>query len=158
MVVDRGDSHSDVEQVLGALRERLQDPGHHPVDVPIICVLTRFGLRSARHLIPTYLEYRRIMREAAQTRTPGLLRSAFLIELPRTCFSLSIWAGEEAIPHFGTNVISHVAAGNAVFGRLAVAEDGGPEIWPTRWQLTSVSNNLNWEGLNLRELIVRMST
>ena len=158
MVVDRGASHSDVDHALGALRERLQEPGHHSVDVPIICVVTRFGLRSARHLIPTYLEYRRIMREVAQTRTPGLLRSAFLIEPPRTCFSLSIWAGEEAIPHFGTNVISHVEAGNAVFGRLAVAEDGEPEIWSTRWQLTSVSNNLNWEGLNLRELIVRMST
>src|SRR5215475_95563 len=27
----------------------LDKPGDHPVDVPIICVLTRFGLRSARH-------------------------------------------------------------------------------------------------------------
>ncbi len=158
MVIDRGDSSTVAEKDLPSLRERLQQPGHHPVAVPIICVMTRFGLRSARHLIPTYLEYRRIMREVAQTRTPGLLRSAFLIEPPRTCFSLSIWAGEDAIPHFGTNVISHVDAGNAVFGRLAFAEDGGPEIWSTRWQLTSVSNNLNWEGLDLRELIVRMST
>jgi len=69
---------------------RLREPGDHPVDVPIICVITRFGLRSARYLLPTYLDYRRVVREAKASETPGLLRAAFLIENLTTCYSLSI--------------------------------------------------------------------
>lgn len=35
---------------------RLTEPGDHPVDVPITCVITRFGLRSPLYLLPTYLD------------------------------------------------------------------------------------------------------
>lgn len=134
---------------------RLTEPGDHPVAVPVTCVITRFGLRSARDLLPTYLDYRRVAREAA--RTPGLLRAAFLVEGPAACYSLSLWASRDAIPHFGTNVLSHVAAGNRVFGRLAT-NCGRPEIWSTKWRLDSVSNNLNWADFDLRGLILGTDT
>jgi hypothetical protein len=134
----------------------LQDPGDHPVDVPISCVITRFGLRSARSLLPTYLDYRNTVREAEQTNTPGLLRSAFLIENPTTCYSVSIWASRNDIPAFGTNVPSHVSAARKVFGRVFLSKYGGPEIWSTKWRLTSVSNNLNWADFDLRTLILSM--
>lgn len=134
---------------------RLDNAGEHPVNVPITCVITRFGLRSARYLLPTYHDYRRVMKKAAQT--PGLLRSAFLIENPTTCYSVSIWASRDVIPHFGTNVPSHVAVARRVFGRVLFREGRGPEIWSTKWQLATVSNNLNWEDFDLRRLILRMS-
>jgi hypothetical protein len=88
------------------------------------------------------------------TQTSGLLRAAFLIENLKTCYSLSIWASYDAIPQFGTNVLYHVVAGNKIFGRLAKNQDGGPEIWSTKWRLTSVSNNLNWADFDLRQLIL----
>ena len=138
-----------------ALGSRLIKPGEHAVDVPIICVVTRFRLRRARFLLPTYLGYRRVVKEAARAQTPGLLRSAFLIENSRTCYTLSIWANHVAIPHFGTNVPSHVKTARRVFGRVCFRESRGPEIWSTKWQLSHVSNNLNWEGFDLRGLILR---
>ncbi len=137
---------------------RLQEPGQHAVDVPIMCVLTRFRLRSPFLLLPTYLDYRRVVKDAARVKTPGLLRSAFLVEDLTTCYSLSIWASHDAIAHFGTNVPRHVEAGRRIFGRLSFRKDRGPEIWSTEWRLTYVSNNLNWGDFDLRSLILRMSS
>lgn len=134
----------------------LAAPGAHPVTVPITCVITRFGLRSPRYLLPTYLDYRRIAREAARAQTPGLLHSAFLLEPPMACYSLSIWATPGAIPHFGTNVLGHVDAARRVFGRVAYHERRGPEIWSTKWRLAAVSNNLNWDAFDLRGVILGM--
>jgi hypothetical protein len=135
---------------------RLDEPGDHPVDVPTTCVITRFSMRSARDLLPTYLDYRRVVREAVRTQTPGLLRSAFLIEPPATWYSLSIWASCDAIPAFGTNVPSHVEAARQVFGRVAMNR-GRPEIWSTKWRLAAVSNNLTWGDFDLRGLILGLS-
>ncbi len=145
------------ERFTSPLDLHLHEPGDHPVDVPIICVITRFGLRSVRYLLPTYLDYRRVVKEARATQTPGLLQAAFLIENLKTCYSLSVWASYDAIPHFGTNVPYHVQAGNRVFGRLAWNKNGRPELWSTKLRLTSVSNNLNWEDFDLRALILSMS-
>lgn len=135
----------------------LNEPGDHPVDVPIICVVTRFGLRSVRYLLPTYLDYRRVLKQAKTVQTPGLLQAAFLIENPTTCYSLSIWASWEAIPHFGTNVSHHVEAARKIFGRVPFDPEKGPEIWSTKFQLSSVSNNLNWQDFDMRQLILKMS-
>ncbi len=150
-----------IHYVKAALRSppglSLDEPGDHPVEVPTLCVITRFGLRSPLYLLPAYLHYRRVLREAKATQTPGLLRSAFLIENLNTCYSLSIWASWDAITYFGTNVRYHVNAGNWVFGRLAFSKDRGPEIWSTKWRLTTVSHNLNWEDFDLRTLILSMS-
>lgn len=134
----------------------LDTSGDHPVDVPIVCVITRFGLRSARYLLPTYLDYRRVLKQAKATQTPGLLRAAFLIENPTTCYSLSLWSSWEAIPPFGTNVPYHVTAARKVFDRVSFAKERGPEIWSIKLRLNTVSNNLNWEDFDLRELILKM--
>lgn len=131
----------------------LREAGGQPVDVPILCVITRFGLRSAWHLLPTYLDFRRVMREARRSATPGLLRAAFLIEDFRTCYSLSVWAELNAIPKFGGNVPSHVDAARRVIGRLAFDPGRGPELWSAKWRLTAVSNNLNWSDFDLRGVI-----
>lgn len=133
----------------------LKEPGDHEVEVPIVCVITRFGLRSARHLLPTYLDYRRVVREVGESGTRGLLRSSFLVEGPTACCSLSIWSDIDAIPRFGTNVPGHVQAANAVFGRLAIDRERGPELWSTKWRLVSVSNNLNWGDFDLRAAVLR---
>ena len=134
----------------------LREPGEHVVDVPLVCTITRFGLRSARHLMPSYRDYLGVVRAARETRTPGLLRSAFLVENPTTWYSLSIWAERDAISHFGTNVLGHVDAARRIFGRLAFEADRGPELWSTKWRLLSVSNNLNWGDFDLRELVLNL--
>lgn len=128
-------------------------PGDHSVETSVVCTLTRFGLRSPHHLLPTYLDFQRVIREAGRTSTPGLLRAAFLIENPVTCYSLSIWESRNAIPSFGTNVPVHVTAARRVLGRLAIDSDQRPELWSTKWRLVSVSNNLSWDGFDLRPLL-----
>ena len=134
--------------------EWFTEPGDHPVDVPIICAMTRFGLRSARHLVPTYLDYRQVVRGAQTSETPGLLRSVFLVENPTTCFSVSLWSHLDAISYFGTNVPFHVDAARRIFGRLAFDESRGVELWSTKWRLVSVSNNLKWDDFDLRSMLL----
>lgn len=70
-----------------------------------------------------------------------------------TCYSLSIWESQDAIPGFGTNVPFHVTAARRMLGRLAVDSDQRPELWSTKWRLMSVSNNLSWDGFDLRSLL-----
>lgn len=140
------------------LTQDLRVPGDHPVNVPILCVITRFGLRSPLHLLPTYRDYCRVLSEAAAVKTSGLLRSAFLVENPTTCYSVSLWSSQEAIPHFGTNVRYHVTAGNSIFNRLSFREGRGPELWSTKWRLASISHNLNWEEFDLRGIILGQSS
>ena len=135
-------------------REYLEQPGDHPVDAPVVCVVTRFGLRSAHHLLPTYLDYRRVVNAARASNTPGLLRSAFLVENPTTCYSVSIWESRGAIPQFGTNVPVHVEAARRAFGRMRIHSKRGPELWSTKWNLNAVSNNLNWDDFDLRSLLL----
>jgi hypothetical protein len=136
----------------------LNRPGDHLVDVPIICVITRFGLRSIRYLLPTYLDYRRFLEQAKAVQTPGILRAAFLIENPTTCYSFSLWANWAAIPHFGTKVPYHVEAARAVWKRTTFTKEKEPEIWSTKFRLNSISNNLNWEDFDLRQLILKMTS
>jgi hypothetical protein len=47
----------------------LQEPGNHPVDVPIMCSITRFGLRNARSLASSYLDFRRLLRAVEEWRS-----------------------------------------------------------------------------------------
>lgn len=135
----------------------LNEPGDHRVNTPILCVITRFGLRSVQYLLPMYLDYRHVVADTKAIQTPGLLRSAFLIENPTTCYSLSLWSTWEDIPRFGTNIPFHVNAARRAFQRVSFQKDRGPEIWSTKWRLISVSNNLNWENFDLREIILGMS-
>jgi hypothetical protein len=130
-------------------------PEHAGDDPAVVCVITRFGLRSARHLWPSYLDYRRVMQQVERSQTPGLLRAAFLVENPTTCYVLSLWSGPAAIPQFGTNIPAHVDAGNRMLGRLRFDPDRGPELWSTKWRLLSASDNLNWQDFDLRGTILR---
>lgn len=59
---------------------------------------------------------------------------------------------ESAIPCFGTSVQEHVAVARDVFRRLRFRKER-PEIWSTKWQLYQVSNNLTWDGFDLRQRI-----
>jgi len=122
--------------------------GDRVVDVPIMCSITRFGLRSPRHLLPTLRDYRRLLGNVSEPESFGFLRSAFLIENPTTCFNFSIWS---EFPSFSANVPGHVDAARRVFSRLAVDDEGRPELWSTKWRLVTVSNNLNWPDLDVLE-------
>jgi hypothetical protein len=124
--------------------------GGRSVDADVRCSITRFGLSSPRHLLPTILDYRQLLRSAEEPESFGLLRSAFLIESPTSCVSFSVWSGE---PMFSANVPRHIEKARSMFGRLKLDPERGPELWSTQWRLASVSNNLNWGDLDLRSLI-----
>lgn len=123
---------------------RFNQPGDHQVTAPAICVITRFGLRNVIQLIATYLDYRRLKRDIELSPDSGLIRSAFLVENLRTCYSLSIWQDRKAIARFGSQIPRHVDAARRVLNRLDNGTDGRPQLWSTKWQLISVSNNLAW--------------
>lgn len=127
-----------------------RSPGDRDIDSTVVCVLTRFALRRPWHLIQTFVAYRWLMRHVRRNAPDGLLRACFLVENPTTCYSLSLWADEAAIPHFGTAVDEHVDVANGVFGRLRFVH-GGPELWSTKWRLSRVSNNLRWDGLDIQQ-------
>jgi hypothetical protein len=92
------------------------------------------------------MAYRRITADARLV--PGYLQSAFLIQDRHSCCTLSIWADAAAIARFGT-VITHIRFGNWAFPRLRQTSSGR-ELWSTRWRLVGVSNNLRWDGFDLR--------
>jgi hypothetical protein len=150
MLMHRGRAGAAGDEV--AMTATPEDAGDEPA---VVCVITRFGLRSARHLAPSYVDFRRVMQQVERSQTPGLLRAAFLVENPTTCYTLSLWTGAAAIPHFGTNIPAHVDAGNRMLGRLQFDPERGPELWSSRWRLLSVSNNRNWQGLDLRTPMLR---
>jgi hypothetical protein len=130
-----------------------REPGDHAVDTPIICTLTRFRFRSPLQLAAAYRHYRRVVREARERETPGLLQCAFLVENPVTWYSVSIWSDPAAIAHFGTNVPEHVHAARRFFPRVVFGPE--PEVWSTKWRLSSVSHNLNWGDFDLRGAIAQ---
>jgi hypothetical protein len=142
-------SASSDDLMTGAEPENERQPGDRDVDSTVVCVLTRFALRRPWHLVQTYVAYRWLMKHMRRKAPEGLLRACFLVENATTCYSLSLWADEAAIPHFGTAVGEHVDVANGVFGRLRFVR-GGPELWSTKWRLFRVSNNLRWDGLDVQ--------
>jgi hypothetical protein len=120
--------------------------GIRRVDAPINCVITRMGLRSPRFLPGAVRDYRRLLKAAEDQQPKGLLRTAFLVENPTTCYSLSIWSGE---PYFSGQVQEHVDVVRRTFGRLAFNPATGPELWSTTWRLTKTTNNVNWPEFDL---------
>jgi hypothetical protein len=129
--------------------ERPSEPGElgvRRVDAPIHCVITRMGLRSPRFLPGAVHDYRRLLKVMDDPRSLGLLQTAFLVENPTTCYSLSIWSGE---PNFSGQVHEHVDVVRRTFGRLAFDRATGPELWSTTWRLTKTTNNVNWPDFDL---------
>lgn len=126
--------------------------GDRRTESDAICVMTRFGLRRPWHLLFTYLDYRRVIRAAEKNSDNGLIHSTFLMDNWRTCYSLSIWESYERIPQFGTQVPEHVQAANNVFSRVRFSSRRRPEIWSTKWNLRSVSHNLEWSSHSNKSL------
>lgn len=122
--------------------------GYRRLDTQVSCVVTRFHLRSVWSLPWMWLAYLHIRREARQVR--GLLRTAFLVEGPRTCFLFSIWADDRALKEFGTRVETHVQAARMSFKRTFNRRRQRAEVWSTQWRLSGVSNNLQWDDFDLR--------
>jgi len=128
--------------------------GYDSVDSRVTCVITRFQIRSALDLVRLHRLYRRVRRDARQ-RCSGLLHAAFLVEGLHTFYSFTLWADDAAILEFGTFVDTHVrAAGHGL--RATFRRDvERPEIWSTQWNLAAVSENLNWDGVDVRPLLTR---
>ncbi len=92
-------------------------------------VITQLGYRHPFDLLRSYLRYRRLAVKAA--RVPGLLSTRFLIESPRTCYTLSIWKDLRSIALFGTLVEDHPPAVREAIGRLRWSKQG-PETWSAK--------------------------
>ena len=58
----------------------------------MICVMTRFRLNHVWDLASMYRALRSMRADLATA--PGLIRHAFLVEGPRTCYTLSLWESE----------------------------------------------------------------
>ncbi|HEX6819909.1 MAG TPA: hypothetical protein VF120_16150 [Ktedonobacterales bacterium] len=103
----------------------------------MMCVTTRFHLKHAWSLPSMYLAYRRMRHDLAAA--PGLLRFAFTVEHPLTCYTLSIWESEEALNRFA-NTRSHVWA-------VRYAKRVCREVWSAYWRLDAISAYASrWEG------------
>jgi hypothetical protein len=109
--------------------------GYPRVSSDMLCILTRMRMRRWWQLVPAYCHYRRI--KSRSLRSPGLLRFAFAVELPRTIYTNSLWANEEAIPRWAIH--EHVAAVHWAFRQA-------DEIWSTEWRLSGLSSRACWNG------------
>src|SRR5579883_1253514 len=113
------------------------------VDSSVSCVLTRFRLRSPLFLLPFYVEFLRIRRDAR--RIDGLIHALFLVENARTCYTLSFWKDDRSIVEFG-KLYSHVRAGNLALHRTYDKDSKRPEIWSGQFRLWALSaHNINWK-------------
>lgn len=121
--------------------------GYEKVSTSISCLLTRFQLRSAWSLIHFYRSFRSVSKEASGV--PGLLKTVFLIENARTCYTLSFWRDPEAIYAFNTQVDTHLSAANSSFGHLQPGPNG-VQLWSAQFRLSAVSPyNLRWDSFDL---------
>jgi hypothetical protein len=102
-------------------------------------------LRGPADLLLTYRDFHTVEADLLRRKPEGLLKTAFLVDSSRSCFSLSVWASETAIARFGADADAHTRVARGVFPRLRFVEHR-PELWSTKWRLTAVSGNLNWAG------------
>jgi hypothetical protein len=132
-------------------RHEATETGYQSVHTPVSCLLTRFQVKSVWSLIRLYLWYRRVRHEARTVS--GLLKTVFLVENLRTCYTLSIWESGKAILEFNTKILTHVDAANSSFRELTL--DGGrPQLWSAQFRLSAVSpHNLRWNGLDLAPFV-----
>jgi hypothetical protein len=121
----------------------------------VTCVLTRFALRSIVDAPVFWLAYRQVRSEASK-KVPGLLKTALLREGFRTFYTLSVWSDAAALSEFGTQVRSHVPAGNWIF-TVARKAPRGIELWSTQWLLTAVGRNLEWGDFDLVAVLAGQS-
>lgn len=120
----------------------------------VSCVLTRFCTPSFWSVPKFYFAFRRVRKQALAT-TPGLIKAVFLVEGLRTCYTLSLWTDDNAIVDFGTRVMSHVATANWAIAHMLRKTRQRTEIWSVHWRLWAIGHNLNWKGVDLREVLMR---
>jgi hypothetical protein len=135
---------------------RISGAGYQRVEGTVSCVLTRFQLPSIWSLARFFMAFRRV-RKQALSRIPGLIKAVFLVEGPHTCYTLSLWADDNSIVDFGTHVTSHISVANWGLTHVFRKDLQRPEIWSVHWRLWAISHNLNWEGVDLRQVLAKQS-
>jgi hypothetical protein len=126
--------------------------GYVRAETTVSCVITRFRLRSFWWMIPFYFAYRRVRN--GSSNVTGLLRSAFLVQDARTCYTFSLWSSEGAILEFNARVAAHAAAGNTALHGTFNGQRQQCEIWSAQFRLWAVSPHCHsWDDLDLRSLI-----
>ena len=121
--------------------------GYDRVDSDVMCVITRFQLRSTWSLLRFYWLFRSVRAQSKQVA--GLITSGFLFEDLRTCYTLSIWRDERAILRFNGDVAAHVHAATGCFGDLDTVNHR-KALWSAQFRLFALSPcNLQWEGVDL---------
>ena len=124
--------------------------GYKEVDSSVVCVLTRFRLRSVRSVFKFFQFYRLV--KSQTKRVPGLITSTFLVEDMHTCYTLSLWRDADSILQFNSLVHGHIEAANSCFKHLQIS-NGRPQLWSAQFDLSAVSPfNLYWEGVEASEL------
>jgi len=127
--------------------ERAKETSFYSVHSEVSCVMTRFRLRSCLSLPGFFLAFRSLRKEALKT-IPGLLKAVLLLESPHVCYTLSVWANDDAILQFN-HLHSHVRVANWSIPLAYRPERHRAEIWSVHWKLRGVSHNLNWDELDL---------
>jgi hypothetical protein len=129
------------------LYKEAEGTGYKLVETATSCVLTRFRVRSIWSVLQLYRSYRRVRAEAVGA--DGLITSLFLMEGPRTCYTLSLWRDERAILEFNSRTHAHIVAANRSFRQVKI-DSTGPLIWSAQFRLSAVSpHNLRWEGVDV---------
>lgn len=129
----------DIGKIAARLRARPGEVLQYESDV--LCVLTRFRLKSSLFLLPCYFDFVRTRRSAGTVS--GLLRSAFLLESPRVFFTLSLWANQNALDEFNL-IQTHVTVARRSMRRVYDIRKKRVEIWSVQMRIQRPSLNLNW--------------
>jgi heme-degrading monooxygenase HmoA len=103
----------------------------------MICVMTRFRLSRWWHLAAIYLDYRRMRPDLSAA--PGLIRHAFMLQNPLTCYTFSIWESERALRGF-SNTSAHVHG-------VRLAHRVCCDIWSSYASIDAISKSAqSWPG------------
>jgi hypothetical protein len=115
------------------------------VESDVFCVLTRFHLRSPLLLVPFYIRYRRIKKEARGL--DGLILASFFVQDAHTCYTLSLWRDEGSLIEFG-RIQSHIRAANLAFRATYDEARSRSEIWSGQFRLAATGRgNMAWDTL-----------
>jgi hypothetical protein len=128
---------------------------YRDIDSSVLCVITRFELKSRWAVLRTFLLFRRVRREARSVE--GSIASLFVVERPRTCFTISLWRDADSILRFNSEAYAHVQAANFCFRDL-VRDESGVRLWSGEFRLCAMSpHNFRWTGIDFRSLIEEQS-
>lgn len=128
----------------------LSGAGYQRVAGTVSCVFTRFKLPSVWSVARFILVFRRVRAEAE--KGSGLIKSLLLFESPRVCYTVSLWRDDASIARFG-KLASHVNAANWGLNLAHCKTRQRSEIWSVQWRLHAISDNLNWDDVDLRRVL-----